>query len=246
MIMKSLEVLSKETIDLLEKNQILSALIIRELTKICLSEIELNEEDKRIAKQLIINKEKITSEDNYKDWIEKQYFSEEELLNIFSEPPRIDRYVMEKYKHMAEGRFLKRKDELDTVTYSLVRVKDRFLANELYFRLVEGETEFSEVSKKYSIGPEKDTCGLIGPIPFTKGHPKLMNLLRNSKPGEINNPLNIDDVWLVTRVESISEASLTPEMELQMSKEIFYEWLQEESNKEHEKLLTNHQKSKSL
>ena len=73
--MQSLKVLSKEAIVLLEKNQILSALIIRELTKICLSEIELNEKDKRIAKQLIINKEKITSEDNYKDWIEKHYFS---------------------------------------------------------------------------------------------------------------------------------------------------------------------------
>ena len=235
--MQSLRVLSKEAIVLLEKNQILSALIIRELTKICLSEIELNEQDKRIAKQLIINKEKITSEDNYKDWIEKQYFSEEELLYIFSEPPRIDRYVMEKYKHMAEGRFLKRKDELDTVTYSLVRVKDRFLANELYLRLVEGESNFAEISKEFSLGPEKETRGILGPLPITQGHPALVNCLKNSKPGEINKPLNIEEVWLVTRVESIVHASLTSEMELQMAKEIFYEWLQEESKKEHSKLL---------
>ena len=246
MIMKSLEVLSKETIDLLEKNQILSIIIFRELTKSCISNIKVNEKDKIIAKQIIVNKEKIKNDEEYKAWLGKQYFSEEVIFDIFSEPPRVERYVLEKYKHMAESRFLKRKDQLDQVSYSLARVKDQFLANELYFRLVEGETEFSEVSKKYSIGPEKDNCGLIGPIPFSKGHPKLMNLLRNSKPGEINIPLNIDDVWLVTRVESISEASLTPEMELQMSKEIFYEWLQEESNKEHKKLLTNHQKSKSL
>ena len=235
--MQSLKVLSKEAIVLLEKNQILSALIIRELTKICLSEIELNEKDKRIAKQLIINKEKITSEDNYKDWIEKHYFSEEELLNIFSEPPRIDRYVMEKYKHMAESRFLKRKDELDTVTYSLVRVKDRFLANELYLRLVEGESNFAEISKEFSLGPEKETRGILGPLPITQGHPALVNCLKNSKLGEINKPLNIEEVWLVTRVESIVHASLTSEMELQMAKEIFYEWLQEESKKEHSKLL---------
>ena len=235
--MQSLKVLSKEAIHLLEKNQILSALILRELTKSCLSEVELNENDRKIAKQLIINKEKITSEDNYKVWIEKQYFSEEELLNIFSEPPRIDRYVTEKYNHMAESRFLKRKEQLDTVTYSLVRVKDRFLANELYLRLLEKESNFAEVSKKFSLGPEKDTRGILGPMPFTQGHPALMNCLRNSKPREINKPLNIEDLWLVTRVESIVQASLTSEMELQMAKEIFYEWLQEESKKEHDKLL---------
>ena len=107
--MQSLKVLSQEAIHLLEKNQILSALIIRELTKTCLSEIELNEQDRNIAKQLIINKEKITSEENYKEWLVKQFFSEEELLTIFSEPPRIDRYVIKKYKHMAESRFLKKK-----------------------------------------------------------------------------------------------------------------------------------------
>ena len=49
-----------------------------------------------------------------------EYFSEEELLDIFSEPPRIDRYVLDKYKHMAESRFLKRKDHLDSaLTISL-------------------------------------------------------------------------------------------------------------------------------
>ncbi len=235
--MQSLKVLSKDAIHLLEKNQILSALILRELTKSCLSEVELNEKDKRIAKQLIVNKEKITSEENYKDWIEKQYFSEEELLTIFSEPPRIDRYVLEKYKHMAESRFLKRKEQLDTVTYSLVRVKDQFLANELYLRLRENESGFAEISQKFSLGPEKETRGIVGPIPFAQGHPALMNCLRNSKPGEINKPLNIEELWLVTRVESIVEASLTSAMELQMAKEIFYEWLQAESKKEHDKLL---------
>jgi len=235
--MQSLKVLSQEAIHLLEKNQILSALIIRELTKTCLSEIELNEQDRNIAKQLIINKEKITSEENYKEWLVKQFFSEEELLTIFSEPPRIDRYVIQKYKHMAESRFLKRKEQLDTVTYSLVRVKDNFLANELYLRLAEGESDFGEISKEFSLGPEKKTRGILGPTPVSQAHPALVNCLKNSKPGEINKPLNIEELWLVTRVESRTEASLTSEMELQMSKEIFYEWLQEESKKEHNKLL---------
>ena len=158
--MQSLKVLSQEAIHLLEKNQILSALIIRELTKTCLSEIELNEQDRNIAKQLIINKEQITSEENYKEWLVKQFFSEEELLTIFSEPPRIDRYVIQKYKHMAESRFLKRKEKLDPITYSLVRVKDHFLANELYLRLVEGESDFAEISKEFSLGPEKETRGI--------------------------------------------------------------------------------------
>ena len=235
--MQSLSILSKESIELLEKNQILSALIFRELTKSCLNGITVNDKDRLIAKQLIIEKEKLTSEEKYVEWLEKQYFSEEELLTIFSEPPRIDRYVLEKYQHMAESRFLKRKEYLDTFTYSLVRVNDQFLAHELYLRLLEGESDFAEISKKYSLGPEKETRGILGPMALTQGHPALVNCLRNSKVGEINKPLNIEELWLVTRVESKNEASLTSAMELQMAKEIFYEWLQEESKKEHEKIL---------
>ena len=37
----------------------------------------------------------------------------------------------------------------------MVRVKDHFLANELYLRLVEGESDFAEISKEFSLGPEK-------------------------------------------------------------------------------------------
>ena len=44
--MKSLEVLSQETIDLLEKNQILSVLIFKEITKNCLSILKITEKEK--------------------------------------------------------------------------------------------------------------------------------------------------------------------------------------------------------
>ena len=87
--MQSLDILSKETIDLLEKNQILSVLIFKELTKNCISDIEVTDKDKVIAKQIIINKEKIKSEEDYNEWLKTQYLSEHELLEIFSEPPRV-------------------------------------------------------------------------------------------------------------------------------------------------------------
>ena len=78
--MQSLSILSKESIELLEKNQILSALIFRELTKSCLIGITVNDKDRLIAKQLIIEKEKLTSEEKYIEWLEKQYFSEEQRI----------------------------------------------------------------------------------------------------------------------------------------------------------------------
>tara|TARA_B100000214_G_C23599272_1_gene459923 strand:+ start:61 stop:510 length:450 start_codon:yes stop_codon:yes gene_type:complete len=139
---------------------------------------------------------------------------------------------------MTESRFLKRKEQLDQVTYSLLRVKDEYLARELYFKLVEKESDFGTLSNQYSLGPEKNTQGIIGPIPLNQAHPNLVNCLQNSQVNIINPPIKIDNVYLICRLESMIRASLTEEMELQMSKEIFYEWLVEKTKTEYAKLIS--------
>ncbi len=225
--MENLGQLNKDCYKLLLKNNLLEQLIKSELINSIISNIklELDQTQKQQIKQTILISEKIDSEENYIQWLKNKKITEKELLDGFAKPLKIDQYCLTEYSHMAETRFLKRKSSLDLVTYSLVRVEEMFLAQELFFRIEENPSLFGEIASQYSIGHEKSSNGIIGPISFTQGHPGLMKILQGSKIGEVNQPSKIDNVWVITRVEFLRQAVLDHKTKLLLCKEIFEEWL---------------------
>ena len=60
-----------------------------------------------------------------------------------------------------ESIFLKYKDRLDRVLYSLIRVKDEDQANDLYFSIESKEAEFGDIAEKFSCGPESKLAELL-------------------------------------------------------------------------------------
>jgi len=143
-------------------------------------------------------------------------------------PRRIAHHCEQHFSHRAEQRFLARKNRLDQVIYSLLRVDDAALARELYLRIAEGEADFAELAASYSMGPERSTRGVVGPVPLLQAHPNLAELLRTSRPGQLQAPLRIEQWWLVVRLESLRSASFDAEMRQRMSRELFDEWVEEE------------------
>ena len=143
-------------------------------------------------------------------------------------PRRINRHCEEHFSHRAEQRFLARKNQLDQVIYSLLRVEDAALARELYLRIAEGEADFAELAASYSQGPERSTRGVVGPVPLLQAHPALAELLRTSQPGQLQAPLRIEQWWLVVRLESLRSASFDTDMGNRMARELFDEWVDEE------------------
>ena len=143
-------------------------------------------------------------------------------------PRRIHRHCEEHFSHRAEQRFLARKNQLDQVIYSLLRVDDPALARELYLRIAEGEADFAELAARYSQGPERSTRGVVGPVPLLQAHPALAELLRTIRPGQVQAPLRIEQWCLVVRLESVRSASFDNEMRDRMARELFEEWVDEE------------------
>ena len=143
-------------------------------------------------------------------------------------PRRINRHCEEHFSHRAEQRFLARKNQLDQVIYSLLRVEDAALARELYLRIAEGEADFAELAASYSKGPERSTRGVVGPVPLLQAHPALAELLRTSRPGQLQAPLRIEQWCLVVRLESLRSASFDTDMGNRMARELFDEWVDEE------------------
>lgn len=142
-------------------------------------------------------------------------------------PIRIRKHSHEQFAHKAEARFLKRKNELDRVVYSLLRLKDGALARELYLRIAGGEADFSELAARYSEGPEQSTKGVIGPVSLTQSHPALAERLRTMPLGELIEPFQLMDWWLVVRVERFFPASFDAAMAERMEKELFEQGIEE-------------------
>ena len=146
-------------------------------------------------------------------------------------PLRIRAHCNEHYRHKAEAHFLARKNQLDRVVYSLLRVKDGYLARELYLRLDAGEANFADLAAEFSDGPEKQTKGILGPVPLTQAHPALAERLRTTSAGLLMQPFQIAEWWLVARLESYTPASFDEATAERMASELFDQWVREETSR---------------
>lgn len=158
----------------------------------------------------------------------KHGFSEEDFNWHVALPLRIKIHCLNQFRHKAEAHFLSRKDQLDRVTYSLLRTKDVGLAQELYLRIDGGEANFGDLASQFSEGQERDTKGIIGPVHITQAHPDVAEILRTAKPGLLLHPVKIAEWWLVIRLESFTPATFDENMAQRLSRELFEKWVKEE------------------
>jgi len=117
--------------------------------------------------------------------------------------------------------FYKRKRDLDQCVYSMLRLTEIGLAEELYLRLKNKEASIAELAFKYSIGPEKYTKGIVGPMPLSKTTDQVRALSTTENVGKLNKPLVIQNTIAIVVVEHIIESTLVPELEEQLLEELF-------------------------
>ncbi len=144
---------------------------------------------------------------------------------------KLDKFKEWQWGNKVESYFLQRKVRLDRVIYSLLRLKDAAIAQELFFRLESEEAVFSDLATEYSQGPEANTGGLIGPADLGGCHPRLAEMMRVSHPNQLWPPTRVEDWWVIVRLEKFMPAQLDEPMRRRLLEELFLSWLQEESQK---------------
>jgi len=192
------------------------------------SEVSLSQDEKKRTLQEWAQRLGLKSEEQFKSHLQQQLLSVEDACFQAELPLRIDRHVLENFTHRAEKRFLERKAELDRVVYSLIRVKDMGLAQELYLRIAEEEDTFADLAAAYSQGDEKARNGIVGPAPLNQSHPTITERLRSAQPKQLFPPFFINPWWIVLRLEDLQAAVFNDEMRLLMARDLFNEWVNEE------------------
>ena len=160
-------------------------------------------------------------------WLKQYGMTEEQLQNLAARGLRIEKFKQDTWALKLESYFLERKGTLDKVIYSLIRTKDVGIAQEVYFRINDGEQSFAELAREYSQGPEAQTDGLIGPVELSVPHPALANLLSRSKPGELSPPTRVGEWMVIVRLERFIPCQMDDAMRQRLLDEQFKRWLQE-------------------
>ena len=220
--------LSPETKALLSRHNLLKAWVRAEVTATAVQSVDLPPEQCAELWSAYLQNQNIEDDVALNQHLQEIGLSADDLHWQLELPRRIRHYSQEHFQHKAEARFLARKEQLDRVVYSLLRVKDGFLARELYLRIAGGEANFADLAAQYSQGPEAKTKGIVGPVPMRQAHPALSERLRTSQPGQLLEPFNIEQWWLVARLERYEAARFDAATAQQMTSELFQEWVQEE------------------
>ena len=173
----------------------------------------------------------IKSETDLQKWLKLHNMTILQLESTVIRRLKIQKFKQQTWSNQLTNYFLKRKSDLDLVIYSMIQVKDSDLAQELFFRIAEGEQTFAEVARQYSQGIEAYTGGVMNPIGFGRLPKPLAQILRASNPGELCRPIAFDNCFVIVRLEKIISAQLNSLTAQSLLNEMFESWVQEQINK---------------
>ena len=222
-------VISRDGRSLLRRFNLLKPLVEQMITSEAIAGVPVPADALEKAKLELLDQRGFETMEQWSEMLADLERTDDEVIDRLERVIRRQEYIRERFAPKAEARFLERKNELDQVVYSLLRLANNFLARELYLQIESGESNFADLAKRYAEGPERNTNGIVGPVSLTQAHPALVEKLRVAQPGVLLEPFRIADWWLVVRLERYSPATFTPEVSDRMCREMFDAWIAEET-----------------
>jgi len=228
-VQASLTALGANAIDLLRSKDLLLSLVRRQLIEKATESLKMPVG--LIQKALIehCQKEQLENDASLNNWLENHHLTKDELIHQLSLPIKLSKLAIDEFGNQAEAHFLQRKEQIDQFSYSLLRVKDSGMAYELYLQLEANEASFENLAADHSEGPEQRSGGKVGPGSLKQAHPRLQQLLRTATPGVVQEPILIEQWWVVARLDERQEASFNDAMRQRMANELLQDWLTSET-----------------
>ena len=222
---------ASEIIPLMASYQMLPQLLRELIIDQAIEPIECTPEEVAQAKQQFYAEKQFTQEAEVQGWLLYHGLVASQLETVAIRKLKLEKFKQATWGNKLDSYFFQSKAKLDKVIYSLLRTQDVGIAQELYFRIQAKEQSFAEVAQTYSLGPEAQTGGLVGPIELNALHPAMVQLLSSSQPGQVLPPARIAEWFVILRVEKFMPAQLDEAMKVRLLNELFEAWLQEQHRK---------------
>jgi parvulin-like peptidyl-prolyl isomerase len=215
-----------DMIPLLKQYGILPQLVREIIIDSAIANVTLKSEETTEAYKQFYQQQKLNSDADLQAWLEARGLDRQQLDYQVTRNLKLENFKKETWGDKLQPYFAQCKPKLDKVVYSLIRVKDICIAQELYFRIQEGEQSFSDLAREYSQGPESQTGGLLGPVELGVPHPVLAKMLSSMQPGQLLPPTPLGDWIIILRLEKFLPAQLDEATAQRLVNELFENWLQ--------------------
>ncbi|MEA5534021.1 peptidylprolyl isomerase [Crocosphaera sp. XPORK-15E] len=219
------EISDEDLYPLLAEYRLLPQLAKEIIIDQAIADITCTPEETALAQQQFYQKNQLTNEAQLKAWLEYHGMTPQQLEVVSVRDLKIEKFKQLTWSDKLDTYFVKCKGQLDRVVYSLIRTKEAGIAQELYFRIQEGENSFAELARQYSEGSEAQTGGLIGPVELNVPHERIAQILSASRPGQLSPPTRVGEWWIILRLEKYVSAQLDEATRQRLINELFQGWL---------------------
>lgn len=215
----------------LARYQMLPQLIKESIIDNAIANIECTPEETALACQKFYQQHQLATAEQRQAWCKRHGMEQEDIAELATRPLKIAKFKQNKWQKDLNRYFVQRKNDLDQVVFSIIRVSEMGLAQEIYFRIQEGQS-FGELARIFSEGREALTGGMVNPVELGKLPPEMAKLLRSCQAGELLLPFPMGDSIVIIRVENLIPAQLNETTRQRLLNEQFQAWLQKEIQKQ--------------
>jgi parvulin-like peptidyl-prolyl isomerase len=219
---------AKAIVELAYKHQLMPQLIREVVIDDAIAAVAVTPEEAQLAYQNFFAQRQVSQPESQESWLSKQGLSLDQLQEKLTRELKIRKFKKLKFGDRLYSYFLHRKSQLDRVVYSLLRVADIGMAQELYFRIQAGEATFAEIARDYSQGPEAQTGGMVGPVELVNLSPAIADLLEKSQEHQLWPPFQLGDWLILVRLEQKLPAQFNELTQQRLLDELFNQWLQQQ------------------
>lgn len=206
-----------EVLQLVAKYQLMPQFLKEVIIDQAIAQIEYTPEEEKLACEQLAQQYQGRQE---------QGISSEQLQSTAIRLLKLEKFKEASWGQDLDSYFFQRKPQLDKVIYSLITTADIGIAQEIYFRIQEGEQSFAQLAREYAQGPEAQTDGLVGPVELQSLHQSLVRILSTSQPRQISPPTQIGEWIVIVRLEKLLPAQLDRPLRQRLLNERFQTWLQ--------------------
>jgi parvulin-like peptidyl-prolyl isomerase len=222
---------AEQVLPLLAKHRLVPQLAKGLLIEDAIQEYSIDEAEHLAGCQRFYQQQQITSEQDLEQWLQQQRLERSDLTDLINRELQLQKFKTAKWETQIESHFYQRKSQIDQVVFSMIRVQDLDIAEEIYFRLATGEATFVELAPQYSVGIQSKTKGISGPVELGNLDPLMANALATLQSNEVLSPLQIGGWWVVMQLEATISAQLDEAMRQRLSEELFNQWVYDEVQK---------------
>ena len=214
--------LDESTLLLLHRHGLLRSIITAEVRESLAGDSSLSPDNLKAAMKTYINRNNLNTADQLKNHLRRHNWSYDDLQWYVSLSEKIRGVSYQRYESKAENHYLTRKEQFDQVTFSQLTVPNQYLAQEFFLRLKENESTFAELGASLRKGGLEKGQGRFGPIPMSNVPAALAKPLRSSAVGALLEPVQVQNNWLIVRLEKFQPTQFDESMKQQMCTELFH------------------------